>query len=413
MKKILNILVALLLLTACNHVEETWIEDFSMLDPKTSFVPFSVEDNELSEVLNQLPAEEDGETRATSSDMGNSLKNIFSVKNASKIRSYVGGYWSTDQHGNPIRLSGRIVIPKHRKVKRIMICNHYTISANTEAPSMSLPFESKLAELGIALIFPDYIGYGLTADRIPPYLMGSLHGQNVVDMYYASLPFFQSLGITPEEEDIYIYGFSQGAAVAMFATRNMECNHPETKVRITFAGAGPYDICATYDKLVEDDNTDFPYVIPLIIEGLDVGCNLQLDYTEFFQPRIIEHLDEWINSKRYVGSYIAKLIGSTKVSDILTPEAMNKRSPDLSSLYQAMIDNSLTYDNSWYPSTPIYAFHSFDDNVVPVINSYKLLEKYQTHGNLIINVGHYGKHTICGLHFMYSVYNYLKENEDL
>lgn len=404
----------LCLLSACSHTEETWIEDFAGLDPKTSFVPFGVEDNTLEDFMANIPQEdEDEQTRATSSDLGNSLKNIFSVKNASKIRSYVGGYWSIDQDGKPVRLSGRIVVPKHKKVKRIMIYNHYTITANAEAPSQSLPFESMIAELGIAMIQPDYIGYGLTADRVPPYLIGWLHARNVLDMYYAALPFLECIGASPEEDDVYVYGFSQGAAGAMFVTRDIEVAHTDLKARITFAGSGPYDICATYDKLVEDDNTDFPYVVPLIIQGLDVGARLNLNYAQFFRPLMLDHLDEWINSKRYVGSYVTRLVGSTRLSSILTDDAMNKRCPDMSALYRAMIDNSLTYDNSWYPTTPIYAFHSFDDNVVPIINSYKMVEKYQSRGNLILNVGHYGKHTMCGLHFMYSVYNYLKENEDL
>lgn len=391
-------------------VEESWVEDFSGLDPTRSFVPFDAQNCTLEDLVTNLPADQ---TRATFIDKGNMLKNIFNVTKADKLRSYVGGYWSTDQYGQKIRLSGRIVIPKNKKVKRIMIFNHYTICANKEAPSMSLPFESIMAELGIAIVQPDYLGYGLSADRIVPYLNGELTARNVVDMYLASLPFFEHIGVIPEEDDIYIYGYSQGGATAMFVTRELERHHPEVKTRITFAGAGPYDICATYDQLIENDDTDFPFTIPFIIQGMNVGYQLDLDYADYFQPRIIEHMDDWLNSKKYVGSEVNRLIGSQRISDILTPEAMNKRSRDMSAIYRSMIDNSLPYDNSWYPQTPVYAFHSIDDNVVPLINSYRMVEKYQTHGNLTLNVGHYGSHLVGGLHFMYSVMNYLKDNEDI
>ena len=415
MRKFYAFIIALLALSACDRMEEEWIDNFNglELDPKTSFIPFSVQDNTLEDFMENLPVSNDTVgTRATSISAGGIIKNIFNIKNAKKLRSYVGGYWSKDQNNNPVRLSGRIVVPKDGKVKRIMIYNHYTIAANHEAPSMSLPFESMLAELGIAIIQPDYLGYGLTADRIPPYLMGELHARNSVDMYYASLPFLKSIGIEPEFDDIYIYGYSQGGGVAMWSTREMELRYPETKVRIAFAGAGPYDICATYDQLVESDNTEFPFSIPLIIQGLNVGCHLDLDYTELFQQRIIDNLDEWINSKKHESGWITLQIGSNKVSDILTPSAMNKRAVDMSALYRAMIDNSLTYYNTWYPSCPIYAFHSLDDDVVPIINSYKLIEKYQPFANLTLNVGHYGTHSISALHFMFSVYNFLKENEE-
>ena len=417
MKKIYTLLFAILVFASCERMEEEWAGCFNdatlKLDPMTSFIPFSVEDNTLEEIMENIPAGVDTVgTRATSISAGGIVNNIFNLINAKKLRSYVGGYWTTDQYYNPVQLSGRIVVPKDGKVKRIMIYDHYTIAANHEAPSMTIPFESMLAELGIAIIMPDYIGYGLTVDRIPPYLMGELHARNSVDMYYAALPFLKYIGIEPEYDDIYIYGYSQGGGVAMWTTREFELYHRDTKVRIAFAGAGPYDICATYDQLVEADNTEYPFSVPLIVQGLNVGCQLNLDYKEIFQQRIIDNLDEWINSKKHESSWITRHIGSNKVSDLLTPSAMNKRAVDMSSLYRAMIDNSLTYDNTWYPECPLYAFHSLDDDVVPVINSYKLIEKYQPFANLTLNVGHYGSHSISGFHFMFSVYNFLKKNEE-
>lgn len=45
--------------------------------------------------------------------------------------------------------------------------------------------------------------------------------------------------------------------------------------------------------------------IPMIIQGLDYGNDLNLNYNDFFLPRMVENLDEWINSKKvhYAGHH--------------------------------------------------------------------------------------------------------------
>lgn len=54
--------------------------------------------------------------------------------------------------------------------------------------------------------------------------------------------------------------------------------------------------------------------IPMIIQGLDYGNDLNLNYNDFFLPRMVENLDEWINSKKYTMQDITDMIGSKKVS---------------------------------------------------------------------------------------------------
>lgn len=401
----------LAMLVGCAHPAEVSVPEFAnwtaIASDEACFQPYAVERG--GEFV--LPQEED--TKSTGAEMGGVAKDLFGNFNADKVISYIGTYMSMDQDGKPVRLSGRVVLPANGEVKRLMIMCHYTIASNVEAPSMSLPFESILAAEGIGMIEPDYIGYGVTADRIHPYLVADLTANNVVDMYYSVLPFLEHIDRKPVNDDIYVYGFSQGGATSMCVLRHIEQKCADIKVRLAFAGGGPYDICATYDTLVEADETAIPYAVPLIIQGMNVGCHLNLDYKEYFKPVLLENFDKWINSKQYQNAQITALIGSHKLSDILTEEAMNKRSAGMSKLYRAMMDNSLINAYAWAPEAPVYLFHSMDDNVVPYINAYKFLENYKEYCNITINVGHYGSHVMSALHCIFSARKFLREHGEI
>lgn len=417
MKKAFNILTAALslcLVSGCTLTKVEWVkfqEDFSDLDPQTSFVPFRTESNTFSEdmaVSFSLP--EEPSTKTTSTNGANLLRALLSSYRGKRIRSYCGTYCSRDHHGEPIVLSGRIMLPADGKVSRIMLVSHFTIGSDREAPSAELPLESIYAAHGVAVVMSDYIGYGVTSDRIHPYLCSKVTAQNVVDMYYAALPFLEKIGCKPRYDDIYLLGFSQGGAVTMSVAQELYDNHPDVDVRLVMCGGGPYDICATYDTLIEKDVTDYPCAIPMIIQGLNYGNDLNLDYSEFFSPRMVENLDEWINSKKYGMAEITQMIGSNRVSSILTEKAMNKTAPSMTYLYRAMVDNSVIYGS--VPDYPIYLFHSLDDNVVPYINCFSLTYCL-TDANVTYNTGHYGTHQISTLRFFLCCVDLLRQNGEI
>ena len=413
--------ILLLFLAGCAHVPVEWIEteDYSNLDPLTSFIPFPGEGTVLprnaleasrlpdGETLEQFAAQETKTTSTYATTIGRS---ILSTWYHSKLISYSGSYMSTDQNGKPIRLSGRIILPADKKVSRIMVVSHFTIGANYEAPSNLLPLESLFAAHGLAVIVPDYIGYGITSDMIHPYLCADLTARNVTDMYFASLPFLNAIGCLPEKEDIFLLGFSQGGAVTMSVAHEFEWKYPQVKIRLVMAGGGPYDICATYDTLIANDYTDYPCAIPMIIQGMNYGMKLGLDYNDFFLPRMVENMDEWINSKKYTMANITKLIGSNYISSIMTKQSGDKADKSMTLLYRAMVDNSVV--NEEMVTSPLYLFHSLDDKVVPFINAYNLEHKLFGY-NATFNFDHYGTHTKACVRFMLSCVDLLKDHGDI
>ena len=355
-----------------------------------------------------MPAE-NGPKRASSTQMKQIIQNLIDFSNAKKVIELSGVYESIDVDGNPITLSGKVLLPADGKIKRCILVSHFTIGSNIEAPSNSFPLEGVLVKLGYALIIPDYIGYGVTVDKVHPYLVMDLTARNVLDMYKAVVPFLKEAGCQPQYEDIYLMGYSQGGATTMAVQHLIEHHDEDVKIRRVFAGGGPYDVKATYDRFVETNVASYPCAVPIMMQGMVVGNKLNLDMSELMAPHIYENLDEWVNSKRYTAKQLNELMGSRVTSDLLTAKGMDRTSKEVSELYKAMTNNSiLSY--SWTPEAPVYIMHSIDDESVPYDNAARAKTKWKG-ANIQYNMGYYGSHQVTCLRFIFAVQNLLINEE--
>ena len=321
-----------------------------------------------------------------------------------------GIYPSIDLEGEPIMLSGKVILPAKGPIKRYILVSHYTIASNAEAPSNIFSLEGLLVKLGYALIIPDYLGYGVTADHIHPYLVMDITARNVLDMYLAVVPFMEAAGCTPEHDDIYLMGYSQGGATTMAVQHLIEHHDDEDiKIRRVFAGGGPYDVKATYDRFVETNYASYPCAVPIMLQGMVIGNKLDVDMSELMQPYIYEHLDEWVNSKRLTTGQINDLLGTNITSELLTAKGMDRTSQEVSELYKAMVNNSiLTY--SWTPKAPVFMMHSIDDDVVPYENATRAKSKWKD-ANIQYSLGHFGGHVATCMRFIYTVQTLLINDE--
>lgn len=436
MKRLISLLTAIAAAVSCSHAPATWVDlsvrDFSGLE-KSAFRPFaagSVYDYDKADILaartpggGSVASALDDDSKTTSTNGTALFKNLISTWHTTGIESYCGSYKSVDQNGDSLYLSGRIIVPADHKVSRIMVVSHFTIGADKEAPSCDLTMESIYAARGVAVIEPDYIGYGITRDKVHPYLCSDLTAMNVTDMYWAALPFLKYIGCAPQFDDIFLLGFSQGGATTVAVMKYMERYFPAAlpdgsanplgiKIRLAMAGGGPYDVGATYDALVDADYSDYPCAIPMIIQGMKVGMKLdELDYEDFFQPNMLTHMDEWLNSKNFTMQDITELMGTKHLSDIMTEEAMNKATDTMTDLYRVMLQNSLT--KNWTPQSPLYIFHSIDDNVVPFVNAANFQSEMALKGNISYNFGHYGNHVKACLRFFYATMTLMYEHGDI
>lgn len=402
MKKYLSLALAAILLFSCKKPEVEFVDfdSFHVLSVKESEV-FMADGTLNPEVRLMEEPEAEPDTKVAATNANSIVRDILGQVNSNKILQVAGTYTGHDVDGSPLTLSGKLLIPKEGRIKNMIIVSHYTIGANYEAPSETFPMEGIWAAKGYVVVVADYIGFGVTKERIHPYLHIKSTAQSVVDMALAAKPYLKKIGKEPESEEVILAGYSQGGATTVGVMDMIQDDYSnEFPIKKVYAGGGPYDLAATYDISMEWDQTGIPCAIPMIVQGINAGENLGLDMSAFFQPKLLENYNEWINSKKYTVKEINTMIGASSLHEIMTEEGRNKHSWETALLYQALLSNSVL---RFTPRAPMYIFHSTQDKTVPFVNALKAEEWFKGM-NVHYDFGEYGKHGMGAVRFIINVY---------
>jgi len=399
--------------------------DLSEGIPYNCYLPDGTSINDYNEILEELEefeelvAEEgpaNGPRKTNSTTGANVLQELLRYGKQKKVIEIPGTYPSIDGNWDEITLSGKVMLPAGKRPKRMILVSHYTTCSDAEAPSNAFSLEGLLVEQGYGLVIPDYIGYGVTREMVHPYLVMDLTARNVVDMYLAVRPWLKAVGYEPEYDDIYLMGYSQGGATTMAVEYLIENEYSydgdpdQINIHRVFAGGGPYDVQATYERFVTTDLAGYPVAVPLVLQGMILGNNLNIKMTDLMQTWLYSHMDDWINSKKFTSAQINSFIGTTVTHKLLTQEAMDQKSGNVAELYKAMTVNSiLSYD--WTPEASVYIMHSIDDEVVPYTNASNAKSKWKG-ANITYNYGNYGTHVKTCLRFILTVKKLLKQEEE-
>ena len=424
--------MALVFLTSCQYRNDEFVDfmnieaakgmkfqvigqgetDLSQGLPYNCFLPDGTAVNDYSE-----ESEGPNKIKQTSSVTATAIiQELLKYGNQKKVIEIVGTYPSVDGNWDSIRLSGKVVLPKEGKPKRMILVSHYTVGSNAEAPSNCFSLEGILVQQGYGLIIPDYLGYGITANLVHPYLVMDLTARNVVDMYLAVRPWLEAVDRAPEKPELILMGYSQGGANTMAVQHLIETeywneNDPQRiAIHRVFAGGGPYDVKATYERFVVTDTAGYPVAVPLVVQGMIKGNKLNIQMSDMMQGWLCEKMDPWINSKKYCTSALNTMIGTKVTHELLTKEAMDQKSDKVAELYKAMNANSIISFN-WQPESPVYMMHSMDDETVPYANASNAKNKWQ-YANITYNFGHYGGHVKTCLRFIFAVNNLLIKEEE-
>ena len=336
---------------------------------------------------------------------------------ASRVVERVFYYTSLTPQGDTVTLSGKISAPFGKTAKGVILIPHFTIAGNDEVPSTSTIPESKHFRDEYVLIMPDYLGYGVTRDRVHPYLRGDLVARHCVDMLMqasdsALFNLCADARTNLPQAPLYIVGFSEGAATALWTLRLLEQEYPQVKIAACYAGSGPYDVATTYDDAVAKNKVGMPLAIPMLVMGTSEAYGLNLQRSDFFTPEMDRCYDAYITSKEYSYVTLYFLMTSRKVSRWLSASGMNKRQPETRRMYEGFLRSSLVhfplpddvyYDDpsalgkdtilpDWQPRTPLYIFHSYDDDIVCYSNCAHLQKCWSNLPNVTFETGHFGGH---------------------
>lgn len=405
MKKFKIIIFALLacVLNSCSPVPVEFADfDTPGLD-QSLFTITSVRSTTIGEVIGN------GTTRATTFEMQDLAQRIFEQFKKSKVIEIVGTYHTLDRHHNDIVLSGKVIIPTSVPIQRYVLLSHYTISTDRQCPSKSFPLEAVLSDLGYVFVVPDYEGFGVTASHPHPYLCMEQTATNVVDMFMAVRKMLEGTEYAPQYDDIFMMGYSQGAATTMAALSRIEMLGEPVNVRAALVGGGPYDLTYTYQSYVTSNYCSYPYALLMVAQGMAMSGDMDFDPAELMTPDVASHFDEWINSKKYTMGDINRALGTKQTDKILGPKLMDPTTDVAANFYKELNKNSITLF-AWTPHAPVYMLHSINDDVVPFENATIARSKWSG-GNIQYNFDYYGGHTDAFQRFIFTVKTFLEEGK--
>ncbi len=287
-------------------------------------------------------------------------------------------YNTVGPEGDPILASGAIFFPATDagyERSGTILGVHYTYGADYEVPSQKMAVTEGLFSLfGYAVVAPDYIGYGASRDKVHPYYDVVSTGQASADMLLAAKEYFASISRKMSHK-ITVMGYSQGGQASLCFLRFVETEplyQDAFVIDQVFAGGGAYDLIKSYDTFVEKDYSSQPVTIPLLVLGLNYGENLNLDLKKMFAEPLYSHYKEWILSKKYTTDEVTAMMGETKLTKIMAPEAFDRSNPNTKKFINALKINSLiVYGKvtTWTPKAKITLLHATDDTIVPYENT--------------------------------------------
>ncbi|MGM9732557.1 MAG: hypothetical protein ACI3YT_00325 [Prevotella sp.] len=317
------------------------------------------------------------------------LIGIVNRKDCGSFWRYDFNYETVDADGEtPIVLSAAIFMTpkihdKELKAKGCGLINHYTITDDTQRPSnvkSGFTLEGILTNSNYFMIESDGFGFGIDVNRNQKYLQGRAAARVNIDAFLAGRKLLEAEGY--EYENVVLnLGYSQGGNSGMWVNRLVAEGYRSDELpRIDYCiiGGGPYDMYSHYRKLAEDNMSQYPVALPLILSGMIDAGGYKVKNEDVFNDDFVQYLPELFDSKEhdtdYINNFIYEKYGSADdkslpIDKIVKPVFFDENSETMQDIIYHLKQNSLVYD-SWKPEkTDLISFvHSSADEVVPFLN---------------------------------------------
>ena len=299
--------------------------------------------------------------------------------------NYVFNYPSFDPFGNPCTLSGTITVNKSlieedKPFNGILLFNHFTIYATTQAPSRgAIEFPTGASLTDFIVVTPDYYGFGITEKEPQAYCISRANGRASLDAYFAAKRLIEDLNVK-KNDDFIIAGYSEGGQTTMGVLREISERHPEVKVKRAFAGDGPYDINSMFDALTQG-TTEMPSTVCNLLYAYNYFFRLGFDIHDYLRDPVAANFDDWFLSKKNKRKALdEELIKTKKVSELCTEAVCDGNSALMRRFKSAFSADALT--SGWKPRSDfdIMLFHDTKDDVVPVENFYAMSQFLKANG---------------------------------
>ena len=189
------------------------------------------------------------------------------------VTSYRLEYLTTDADGKAVRASGLVSVPQKAPGAKspVLSYQHGTLFRDAEAPSnnaVASEVAVVLASLGYIVLAPDYVGFGASKGTPHPYLLAAPSAAATVDFLTAARTWRGQANVA-DNGQLFLTGYSEGGYVTMAAHRALQTSGSShlQQLRMVVPGAGPYNVQATMDSLVDLVRDEQPVIGALINPG--------------------------------------------------------------------------------------------------------------------------------------------------
>ncbi|MBR6319676.1 MAG: hypothetical protein IKR50_04485 [Prevotella sp.] len=296
-----------------------------------------------------------------------------------EVKHIVYEYPSTDADGQPVTISGVIMIPSDiingsTPCDGVIMYNHPTIGSPEDA--LSVGGSALDAVSGILsnplrpnyiVVASDYIGYGSSIDHPVSYISGDTNARNCLDGLLAARQLFEDQQV-PQGKFLFNLGYSQGGLESMYAARLCDTDEKYRDIRFdkTFSGGGALDIEKVFTTYIERDRCDGLADVVLMIVSVNENYHLGIPYDVIFKEPMASKAKEYFEKK--TKSVVAE-IGVTSldsISQVLQPGFMDLESDAAKKFVAKLQEISVTH--GWEPDVTknYYIAHSRHDNYVPI-----------------------------------------------
>jgi len=314
--------------------------------------------------------------------------NLHSDRAIMKV-NYV--YPSVDPFGQPITLSGTILIPEEiwkgeARSEGILMVNHYTKFHRDEAPTIS---NGELENMLLAnplkphyiIVESDFYGFGSTVRFPQAFMQGMVNARASLDGLLSARELLGQMGLEYGPLCFNI-GYSSGGFDALASQKLRDKEYADLiSFDKTFSGGGPSDVREAYRQYVITDSTAYNAVPLLLMVCTNETQQLGIPYSDVFQPYISNRIDELILSKAYSSWPVCDSIGrEKKVHEILNAPYCDLNSAESQVVQDLFAQNSIA--TGWVPdpSQRLFIFHSRGDDYVPVQSARPVLRHLEQYG---------------------------------
>jgi hypothetical protein len=221
---------------------------------------------------------------------------------------------------------------------------------------------------------PDYLGLGDDRTTFHPFPLAAVNNQSAIDLIEPARAFAARRGVAVGSR-LFITGYSEGGAVAMWTIKNLE-KKPGAFYRVT-AGAplsGPYDLSGTTRRWLlapETDQEGFVirlYLLSYMVQSFHKNKGVKL--TDYFKPSMALTVAQAYKTHRKDEDTIKRLAlaavlmrAQNSLANVLTPRFVKAlQNTDLNDPVIRELKNNDVYD--WSPKTKMLLVNLETDKVV-------------------------------------------------